>query len=989
MFFLKILKKLLKNNNYKKVLNFKKIKKIKEKLLLFSSLSNDDLRNKTFFFKKKIQNFLKNEIKKIKILKKKIKNTHNTDIKKNIYTDINTIKKTIYKKEQEILNNLLTEAFAIIIETTKRFYSKDFITVNCTEYDIFFSETKPYIKINYKKNIAIWKTTWEVYGIPIKWNMIPYDVQLIGGIVLHEGNIAEMATGEGKTLVSILPIYLNSLTGRGVHIVTVNDFLSKRDKEWMSPILEFHGITVDCINQYNPYSIERKNAYNADVTYGTNSEFCFDYLRDNMVNSKNEIVQKELNYAIIDEVDSVLIDEARTPLILSGKTGKIKKNNKKKLIFLNKKIEKLIKLQIKYINNKFIEIEKKIKKFKIEIYKDKKKEEYIGLKLLEIFYGYPKYKPLNKLLLKKYFRNILKNSESIYLRNKNLGLTIIKFNLYFIIDEVNKNVDLTEKGIHFLNKELKNSEFYKNFYKNYEINNVNFFVLPNILKEINKIEKNISNIDKKKKIKEILSFFIETTENINFINKLLKAYILFEKNIDYIIIDKKVKIIDEQTGRILEDRRYSDGLHQAIEAKENVEIQPYTKTLATITLQNYFRMYKKISGMTGTAKTESSEFLKIYNLNVITIPTNKPVIRKDYKDIFFKTKKDKYNKIIQDIIFLSKIKKRPVLVGTTSVEVSELISKMLKNKGINHNVLNAKFHKEESKIISSAGKIGVVTIATNMAGRGTDIKISNEVKKLGGLAIIGTERHESRRIDLQLKGRSGRQGDPGTSQFYISLEDNLIRLFFGSDKIIKLLENFIFKEVYNIQHPLITKYIESAQKKIEENNFSTRKFLLQYDNIMNKHREIIYTKRRNALFEKKLYIDINNMILYIIKYFYYDFLKKKKSLQKLEEKFKNFFGLNNKISIFNEINYDNENHKKNIKKIYFFLQKVYKKKSKELNTQIYNIIKKKYLISSIPITIKFTNKNKKIFNKKKFFNFKPVKKTIQKNKNNLISSIFK
>ncbi|ALP70126.1 Protein export cytoplasm protein SecA ATPase RNA helicase [Candidatus Karelsulcia muelleri] len=801
----------------------------------FKFYSNDELRNKTFSFKRRIKKKTKFLYEKQFGLQKKL---IYQNIEHDILSKIEEIKNNIYKEEEKILLELLPETFAVIKETAKRFNKQIIVTSN--KLDSILSKSRSYLEL---KGV---KTKWSYIG----WNM--YDVQLMGGIVLHQGKIAEMYTGEGKTLVATLPIYLNALTGKGVHVVTVNEYLAKRDSEWMAPLMEFHGLTVDCIDLYKKNSYLRRKAYEADVTYGTNNEFVFDYLRDNMVDSCKNLIQRELNYAIIDEIDSVLIDEARTPLIISG-VGQVNSN----YYFLKDKVKKLFKKQV-YFLNKIFNLSRE------QIISGNEKEG--GLNLLKVYRGLPKYKPLIKFLGEKKNIKILEDTEYYYMQDNN----IVDSDLFFIINEKNNTVEFSEKGINFLSEEM---------------NDPNFFRLPDIHKKFIDLESlKISKTQKEIIKNELITNYYNKYEKIHTVNQLIKAYTLFYKNIHYLVIDNKVKIVDEQTGRIIEEKRYSDGLHQALEAKENVNIENSSQPLATITLQNYFRMYKKLSGMTGTAETESEEFIKIYNLDVVIIPTNKPIIRKNYDDLLFRTKKEKYNAIIDEIIFLSKNEKRPVLVGTTSVEISELISRSLNIRNIKNNVLNAKHHKKEASIIEEAGKSGIVTIATNMAGRGTDIKISDEVKKIGGLAIIGTERHDSRRIDRQLIGRTGRQGDPGSSKFYLSLEDDLMRIF-GLDRI---LDKLGYKK-----GEYLTNSIQLAQKKIEENNFSIRKRLLEYDSVINEQRKFLYAFRRNAS-------SISYMIYKNNKINKYYIIRKNKILSKLLyiKSYKKFCCKNNKIKYY-------------------------------------------------------------------------------------------
>ncbi|ACX84182.1 preprotein translocase subunit [Blattabacterium sp. (Periplaneta americana) str. BPLAN] len=840
-FFKKILKNLLGNKNERDLQEVKKlIIHIKEEEKKISFLSDDELRNSTQEFKEIIKESTKKFYEKKKYFLKKIKEkSYSISTLEEIYLKIEKLQEECYRIEQKVLMNLLSKAFAVIKETAKRFKEKKQLIVKSTPFDEELSNKKSYVLL--QNNKAIWKNKWDAYGKSIIWDMVHYDVQLMGGIVLHQGKIAEMATGEGKTFVATLSAYLNALSGRGVHIVTVNNYLSKRDANWMAPLMEFHGLRVDCIDNYpssNGYM--RKKAYQADITYGTNNEFGFDYLRDNMACSKEELVQRDLNYAIIDEIDSVLIDEARTPLVISGPVHP-HKDNKEEFKLLKDEIENIV-------NQQNIEVTKFFQESKNLIKSGEKK--LGGFKLLQAYRGLPKKKSLIKFLSEEKIRLLLQKVESQYLQDNGREMHKVDKDLYFVIDEKNNTVELTDKGIEFLSKNVED---------------VGFFVLPDINVEITELEKENYSKEKETKEKEkLLKNFTVKLQRIHTINQLLKAYTLFERDIDYVVMDGKVKIVDEQTGRIMEGRRYSDGLHQAIEAKEKVKIESSSQTFATITLQNYFRMYKKISGMTGTAETESGEFWHIYKLDVVVIPTHKTMQRQDLQDLVFKTQREKYNAIIEKIIHLSKYEKRPVLVGTTSVEVSEFLSRALKFRKIAHNVLNAKLHDKEAEIIEKAGLPGSVTIATNMAGRGTDIKLSKEVVKNGGLAVLGTERHDSRRVDNQLRGRSGRQGDPGSSQFYVSLEDNLIRLFLDSERLSKLMDRFGHKEGDIIQHPLLTKSIERAQKKIEDNNFSIRKRLLDYDDVINKQREFIYKKRRNALCGEELSLDISNMIYVLL-----------------------------------------------------------------------------------------------------------------------------
>ena len=795
-----------------------------------SAISNDQLRNKTIEFKGIISEQTSDINKSILDLNKKISSKTSNTEKEILFKEVEILENDLIIKKAEILNDLLPQAFAVVKETAKRFFENEEIEVTTSDFDKEIAYKKSYINI--KSDKSIWKNNWDAAGKNVVWDMIHYDVQLIGGIVLHQGRIGEMQTGEGKTLVSTLPIYLNALTGDGVHLVTVNDYLAKRDSAWMGPILEFHGLRIDCIDFHKPNSPERKRAYGADITYGTNNEFGFDYLRDNMSHSLDDIVQRKHNYAIIDEVDSVLIDDARTPLIISGPT---KDGDRHEFDNLKPKIQRLVTLQKTYLSNILSEAKNLIK--------DSDNDQG-GFLLFRAYRGLPKNKALIKFLSEQGVKQTLQKTENFYMQDNNREMHQIDEELYFTIDEKNNQIELTDKGIETLSQDLDDKDF---------------FIMPNISTEVKSIEeKGLSSEEEAKAKSELFNDFDVKSERIHSINQLLKAFTLFEKDVEYVVVENKVMIVDEQTGRIMDGRRYSDGLHQAIEAKENVKIEAATQTFATITLQNYFRLYTKLSGMTGTAVTEAGEFWEIYKLDVTEIPTNKPIARKDEDDLIYKSKREKYNAIIEDVITLRN-NKRPVLIGTTSVEISELLSKMLNRANINHNVLNAKLHKKEADIVTEAGNPGVVTIATNMAGRGTDIKLSKDVINSGGLAIIGTERHDSRRVDRQLRGRSGRQGDPGSSQFYVSFEDNLMRLF-GQDRVSNIMDRMGLKDGENIQHPMVTKSIERAQKKVEENNFGIRKRLLEYDDVMNSQRNIIYTLRKNALEGDRLQIDITNIM---------------------------------------------------------------------------------------------------------------------------------
>lgn len=812
------------------------VQKIKEVYPKLATLSNDELRAKTITFKQRIQDYSATEKNQIAEIRKKIDTdeTIDTEQKEKMYAEIDELEKTIIKKNEDVLNELLPEAFAVVKETARRLKENATLEVTATQLDKDLAAKRKSIEI--KGDKAYWSNTWLAAGNEITWDMVHYDVQLIGGIVLHQGKIAEMSTGEGKTLVGTLPVYLNALTGKGVHIVTVNNYLAKRDSEWNGPLFEFHGLTVDCIDKHEPNSEERRLAYAADITFGTNNEFGFDYLRDNMSRLPEELVQRKHNYAIVDEVDSVLIDDARTPLIISGPTPK---GDNQEFAPLKPRIEKIVNAQKAFVNTALTNAKKLIAEGKTG-----EKEEEGGMALLRAFRGLPKNKALIKFLSEPGVRAILQKVENHYMQDQSREMHKVDAELFFVIDEKHNSIELTEKGLELISTSSEDAKF---------------FVLPDIGAEIAELEKlTVSLEEKAKKKEELIRDYSIKSERVHTINQLLKAYTLFEVDVEYVIIDGKIKIVDEQTGRIMEGRRYSDGLHQAIEAKENVKVEAATQTYATVTLQNYFRMYSKLAGMTGTAETEAGEFWSIYKLDVVTIPTNKPIKRIDSEDLVFKTKREKYNAVIDEVVKCVGLG-RPVLVGTTSVEISELLSRMLKLRGIKHNVLNAKMHQREAEIVQEAGQAGTVTIATNMAGRGTDIKLGPGVKEAGGLAIIGTERHESRRVDRQLRGRAGRQGDSGSSQFFASLEDDLMRLF-GSDRIAKLMDRMGIEEGEVIQHSMITKSIERAQKKVEENNFGIRKRLIEYDDVMNSQREVIYKKRRHALFGERLSVDIANSI---------------------------------------------------------------------------------------------------------------------------------
>jgi len=802
----------------------------------YQSLSNDELRGKTQEFVQRINAHLSEIDAEIADLKKQLAEAAETDIelRDDIFNALDEIEKKRDKDLEVILDELLPEAFAVVKETAHRFTENTEVIATATELDRELALEHPHISI--ENNQVSFKNEWLAAGGKIRWNMVHYDVQLIGGIALHRGKISEMATGEGKTLVSTLPAYLNALGKRGVHMVTVNEYLARRDSEWNAPIFNFLGLSVDCLEYHKPNSNERREAYLADITYGTNNEFGFDYLRDNMAHTPEEQVQRKHHYAMIDEADSVLIDDARTPLIISGPTPK---GDIQQFEALKPRIEKLVEAQKRYANSALVEAKKLIAAGNTGY-----KEGEGGLALLRAFRGLPKNKAVIKFLGESGNRGILTKTENHYLQDQQKEMPLADAPLYFTIEEKTNSVELTEKGLELITQGEEDA---------------NFFVLPDVGFAMAEIERSNHPEEEKIKLKDaLMQDFAEKSERIHSVQQLLKAYTLFERDVEYILADSKVKIVDEQTGRVMEGRRYSDGLHQAIEAKENVRVEAATQTYATITLQNYFRMYHKLAGMTGTAETEAQELWDIYKLGVMVIPTNRGISRKDQEDLVYKSKRAKYNSVIEEVVELSSAG-RPVLVGTTSVEVSELLSRMLKLRGIKHNVLNAKQHQNEAGIVAEAGLKGAVTIATNMAGRGTDIKIDDEVKSLGGLAIIGTERHDSRRVDRQLRGRAGRQGDPGTSRFYVSLEDDLMRIF-GSERVSKLMDRFGYGEDDVIENSMMTQTIERNQKRMEQNNFGVRKRLLEYDDVMNKQRTNIYRMRSSALFGERLSIDLRNML---------------------------------------------------------------------------------------------------------------------------------
>ncbi|MDR0981805.1 MAG: preprotein translocase subunit SecA [Culturomica sp.] len=872
-------------------------------------LTHDELREKSNELKDKIRDYIKEETDEIDGLKRRIEEESPTiEEREEIYNRIDKLEEEIDKKVEDILTELLPQAFAVMKETARRFKENEEIEVIATQFDRDLSVNHDFVEINGDK--AIWFNSWTAGGNETTWDMVHYDVQLIGGTVLHQGKISEMATGEGKTLVATLPVFLNALSGRGVHVVTVNDYLAKRDSEWMGPLYMFHGLSVDCIDKHQPNSLERRKAYEADITFGTNNEFGFDYLRDNMAIHPEDLVQRKHNYAIVDEVDSVLIDDARTPLIISGPVAK---GDDQMFEEYKPRVEKIVRMQRDLVTKIFNEA-------KIALDSDDPKVRHEGgILLLRAHKGLPKYKPLIKFLSEHGNKAILLKTENEFMQENNRRMPEITDPLYFVIDEKNNSIELTDNGHDTLTAAGEDTKF---------------FILPNIGEEVAEIDRTIS--DEKERLEkkdQLIQNYAIKSERVHTVNQLLKAYTLFENNVEYVVIDNKVKIVDEQTGRIMEGRRYSDGLHQAIEAKENVKVEAATQTFATITLQNYFRMYHKLAGMTGTAETEAGEFWDIYKLDVVVIPTNKPIIRIDSNDLVYKTKREKYNAVIEEITRLVGLG-RPVLVGTTSVEVSELLSKMLKMRSIKHNVLNAKLHHKEADIVAEAGKAGTVTIATNMAGRGTDIKLTPEVREAGGLAIIGTERHDSRRVDRQLRGRAGRQGDPGSSQFFVSLEDDLMRLF-SSERIIRVMDRLGHEEGDVIQHSMITRSIERAQKKVEENNFGIRKRLLEYDDVMNSQRTIIYKQRRNALLGERIGVAVaNNM---------YDVCEAIVAEYQPANDYEGF-----KLEVLRQLSIDFEIDSDDFKKekpeelteaVYGQMREVYARKSENIAKQAYPVIK--------------------------------------------------
>ncbi len=872
-------------------------------------LNNDQIRERSAALKQKVADFVAEDKTRLQEMKLRAEDPEvDVSEKEALYKEIDTLDDEIDDKYEVVLNEILPEAFAVIKETARRFKENEELEVTAQDYDRTLAASRESVEIKGKR--AIWQNKWMAGGNEITWDMVHYDVQLIGGVALHTGKIAEMATGEGKTLVATLPVFLNALTGKGVHLVTVNDYLAKRDSEWMGPIYEFHGLTVDCIDKHQPNSEARRKAYNSDITFGTNNEFGFDYLRDNMAHSPGELVQRKHNYAIVDEVDSVLVDDARTPLIISGP---IPKGDDQEFGEYKPKVERLISTQRQLVNGFFSEAKKLLAEGDTE---------KAGFKLLQSHKGLPKYKPLIKLLSEEGNKSLMLKTENHYMQEQSKKMHLVTDDLFFIIEEKQNSVELTEKGIDLITGTSDDPTF---------------FILPDIGSEVAEIEKSTMTDKKKLEVKDkMLQEYAVKSERIHTVNQLMKAYAMFEKEVEYVVIDNKVKIVDEQTGRIMEGRRYSDGLHQAIEAKENVKVEAATQTWATITLQNYFRMYHKLAGMTGTAETEAGEFWDIYKLDVMVIPTNRPIVRDDREDLVYKTKREKYNAVIDELVKLNQ-GGRPSLVGTTTVEVSELLSKMLNIRKIPHNVLNAKLHQREAEVVAQAGKAGTVTIATNMAGRGTDIKLNDQVKKEGGLAIIGTERHDSRRVDRQLRGRSGRQGDPGSSQFYVSLEDDLMRLF-GSERIAGMMDKLGLKEGEVIQHSMITKSIERAQKKVEENNFGIRKNLLEYDDVMNSQREVIYKRRKHALYGERIGLDIANMMYDVTDSIVGDF-HASGDFEGFKLELIRHFSIESPVT---EDEFKQMNDGEMVDKIYEILLEAYKRKQESISEQAMPVINQVY-----------------------------------------------
>jgi len=893
------------------------------------TLTNDELRAKTLEFKQMISDHIAEDENKIKELKDRVNDNPDMDVdeKEKIYETIDKLEKTSYEKSQEILDQILPEAFSVMKETANRFKENETVEVTASQIDRDLAAK--YDNINIVDDKAYYDNQWMAGGTMIKWDMVHYDVQIIGGVVLHDGKIAEMATGEGKTLVATFALYLNALPGKGVHVVTVNDYLAKRDSEWMGLLFQFHGLSVDCIDKHEPNSEPRRQAYLADITYGTNNEFGFDYLRDNMTGNPAELVQRPHNYVIVDEVDSVLVDDARTPLIISGPTPK---GENQLFDEMKANVQKLYSAQRNLVTKLLAEAKQLLAGDNVSDDNQKKG----GEQLLRAHKGLPKTKALIKYLSEPGMKSLMTKTESFYMQEQSKHMHIVTDELYFVIEEKNNSIELTEKGIDLLSQSYED---------------MSFFILPDLGAELVELDKSdLSDEKKLEKKSELTLDFSVKSERVHTVNQLLRAYSMFEKDVEYVVMDNKVKIVDEQTGRILEGRRYSDGLHQAIEAKENVKIEAATQTYATITLQNYFRMYNKLAGMTGTAETEAGELWDIYKLDVVVIPTNRPISRDDIEDMVYKTTREKFNAVIAEVESMVK-KKRPVLVGTTSVETSELLSRMLTRKHIPHNVLNAKLHQREADIVAEAGQPGKVTIATNMAGRGTDIKLGTGVKDAGGLGIIGTERHESRRVDRQLRGRSGRQGDPGSSAFFVSLEDDLMRMF-GSERISKVMDRIGIEDGEVIQHSMITKSIERAQKKVEENNFGIRKRLLEYDDIMNSQREVIYKKRHHALFGERLGVDLSNMMFDLCEQIVLDY-QEKGDFEGFRLEVIKDMAIN---APFEEKEFLQGNPDETTEKLFKHVYEAYRKKMKQIAERAYPIIKEVYENNSnyehiaVPIT---------------------------------------
>ena len=870
-------------------------------------LDDDALRARCQTLKDRIREAIAQDEDRIAAIKEELEKDIPVTQKEALATESDKLVKKVDETIEKVLDEILPEAFAIMKSTARRFKENEVIRVKATDFDRNLSTTKDFVSI--EGDYAVWQNHWMAGGNEVTWDMVHYDVQLIGGIVLHQGKIAEMATGEGKTLVATLPVFLNALAGKGVHVVTVNDYLSKRDSEWMGPLYMFHGLSVDCIDKHQPNSEARKRAYACSITFGTNNEFGFDYLRDNMATSMKDLVQRKHHFAIVDEVDSVLIDDARTPLIISGP---VPKGEDQQFMEYKPLVERLYNTQKTLVNQLLNEAKKLIADGN---------EKDGGLLLFRAYKGYPKYKPLIKFLSEPGMKQLLQKVENYYIQDNEREMHIVTDELYFVINEKQHSVDMTDKGRDLITGNLSDA---------------NFFVLPDVGAAIAEVQKSSMTAEEKQvKKDEILADFALKSERVHTVNQLLKAYTMFDKEIDYIIADGKIKIVDEQTGRIMEGRRWSDGLHQAVEAKENVKVEAATQTFATITLQNYFRMYHKLAGMTGTAETEAGEFWSIYKLDVVVIPTNRPIARKDQNDVIYKTKKAKYDAVINKVVELTK-EGRPVLVGTTDVETSELLSRMLRLRGIDHQVLNAKQHAREAEVVAHAGKASTVTIATNMAGRGTDIKLPEEVKNAGGLAIIGTERHDSRRVDRQLRGRSGRQGDPGSSIFYVSFEDKLMRLF-GSDKIAGIIDRLGMEENEALEAPMLNNAIETAQKKVEENNFGIRKRLLEYDDVMNSQREVIYTKRRNALSGERVEIDVMNMMQDIVQIY------AEKAEEMDYESFSEYIMSSLSIDLgFDEEFFNKANAKAIAEKLHANMMETYRRRMDTMLQRAYPIIKEVY-----------------------------------------------